>query len=270
MAILGAPDGLFRLTDSDQSVGSFITKEDVIDILDVQEDDLTGLPFRDVGEVVAVDERALHKAWYNGDIPNAPPRNNSSMDEILLTQLISNTLPDAEIEPQVRVGQFKMDLKVTYRGEAKFIEFDGPSHFSISRYGPPRHHPFRKKAIVEEKTGIEVVNWAYWIQRCASNVKVLFDSSVQGYGVLWSTNVHFGEFYFSDSAQIIERINQRFNCERPDGIGYFYGPKTEGRNNPEHPIVQKIANSEESVTRLLPQGFREKNLWLPEKLWNIT
>jgi len=270
MGILGAPEGLFRLADSDQSVGSFIPKEDVIDILDVNEHDLTGLPFKNLGGVMAVDERALQKAWYNGDIPNAPPRNNSSMDEILLRQLISRTLPDAEIEPQVRVGRFKMDLKVTHQGEAKFIEFDGPSHFCISQYGPPKHHPFRKKGIVEEKTGIEVVNWAYWIQRCSSNVRALFDSSVQGYGVLWSTNFHFGDFYFSDSAEIIERINRRFKCDRPDGIGYFYGPRTEERNNPEHPIVEKIANSEESVNRLLPKGFREKHPWLPEKLKSIT
>jgi len=269
MGILGVPAGLFNLADSDRCVGSFISKEDALEIFHVSEEDLRELPFENVGGVLAVDERIIQKAWYNGEIPNSPFPNNLSMDELVLTQLISNTLPSAEIQPQERVGRFKMDLKVTYEGIAKFIEFDGPSHFAISRYGPPKHHPFRKKRIVEEKTGIEVINWAYWIQRCSSNVLALFDRSVQGFGALWSTNIHFGDFYFQDSAQVIQDINQRFNCDRPNGIGYFYGPETESRNNPEHPIVEAIARRKEPIERLLPQGFDDIGKWLPPRLQRV-
>ena len=166
--------------------------------------------------------------------------------------------------------RFKMDLKITHEGKSIFIEFDGPSHFAISRYGPPKHEPFRKKKIVEDETGIEVVNWAYWIQRCKSNVKALFDKDIKGYGVLWSTNIHFGEFYFDDSAEIIEAINNRFNAEHNGGYSYFYGPNTLGRNNPEHPIIEKIVLGNESIERLLPKGYKEKTKWLPAKLLNIT
>lgn len=270
MGILGKPVGLFSLADSDRCVGSFISKEDVLAILQVNETDLGGLPFEDIDGVLAIDERKLQQAWYKGTIPNAPPRNNSSMDELILTQLVSITLPEAEIQPQERIGQFKMDLKVTYGGVSKFIEFDGPSHFAVSRYGPPKHHPFRKKKIVEDRTGVEVINWAYWIQRCSSNVRALFDRSAQGYGALWSTNIHFGDFYFQDSAQVIREINKRFNCDRSNGIGYFYGPETADRNNPEHPIVAKIVSQKESLERLLPSGFDDAEQWLPPKLQRVV
>lgn len=270
MGILGTPVGLFSLADSDRCVGSFISKEDAQAIFLVTEADLGGLPFENMEGVLAIDERKLQQAWYKDKIPNAPPCHNSSMDELILTRLVANTFPDAEIQPQERVGRFRMDMKVTYGGISKFIEFDGPSHFAVSRYGPPKHHPFRKKQIVEERTGIEVINWAYWIQRCSSNVQALFDSSVQGYGALWSTNIHFGDFYFQDSAQVIREINKRFNCDRSNGVGYFYGPETEDRNNPEHPIVEKIAAQKEPVERLLPSGFDDAEQWLPPKLQRVT
>ena len=158
-----------------------------------------------------------------------------------------------------------MDLKITYKEKPIFIEFDGPSHFAISRYGPPKHEPFRKKKIVEDATGIEVVNWAYWIQRCESNVKVLFEKDMKGYGVLWSTNIHFGDFYFENSAEIIESINNRFCVDR-DGYGYFYGPDTFERNNPEHPIVEKILMGETPISKILPKGLIDQEKWLPTKL----
>ncbi len=87
--------------------------------------------------------------------------------------------------------------------------------------------------------------------------------------MLWSTNIHFGDFYFDNSADIIEAINRRFNVEY-NGYSYFYGPNTLCRNNPEHPIIEKIISGSESVKRLLPTGFKEKKPWLPEKLQNIT
>lgn len=269
MAILGKAQGVFSLSNSDSSVGSFLSKEDIKQFLGVNDADLNVLKFKDIDGIEAIDERKVQKAWYSGQIKNAPPVESSSLDEFLLLSIVRKALPGCEIETQVKVKRFKMDLKITHQGKSLFIEFDGPSHFAISRYGPPKHEPFRKKKIVEEETGIEVVNWAYWIQRCESNIKVLFDNSIKGYGVLWSTNVHFGDFYFDDSAEIIESINNRFNADR-DGIGYFYGPNTFGRSNPEHPIIEKIISGNEPIGRLLPKGFKDKDRWLPEKLRNIT
>lgn len=269
MAILGKAQGVFSLSNSDSSVGSFLSKEDIKQFLGVNDADLDVLKFRDIDGVEAIDERKVQKAWYSGQINNAPPVESSSLDEFLLLSIVHKALPGCDIERQIKVKRFKMDLKITYQGKSLFIEFDGPSHFAISRYGPPKHEPFRKKKIVEEETGIEVVNWAYWIQRCESNVKALFDKSIKGYGVLWSTNVHFGDFYFDDSAEIIEAINNRFNADH-NGYGYFYGPSTLGRNNPEHPIIEKIIVGNEPIGRLLPKGLADKKRWLPVKLQNIT
>lgn len=270
MAILGKAQGIFELKNSDMAVGSFLSKNDIKNFLGVNDSDLSVLKFKDIDGVLAIDERKVQKAWYSGQITNAPPVECSSLDEFLLLSIVKAALPGCEIERQIKIKRFKMDLKITHNGKTIFVEFDGPSHFAISRYGTPKHEPFRKKKIVEDETGIEVVNWAYWIQRCTSNVKALFDDTVKGYGVLWSTNIHFGDFYFDDSAQIIELINNRFNSDHGDSYGYFYGPDTLGRNNPEHPIIEKITSGQEPIERLLPKGYKDKTRWLPEKLLNIT
>ena len=270
MAILGKPQGIFELKNSDVSIGSFLTKEDIKEFLGVADKDLDFLKFKTIDDVEVIDERKIQKAWYGGEINNAPPVEFSSLDEFLLISIIREALPGCDIERQIRIKRFKMDFKITYQGHSVFVEFDGPSHFAISRYGPPKHEPFRKKKIVEDETGIEVVNWAYWIQRCTSNVKALFDKNIKGYGVLWSTNVHFGDFVFDDSAQTIEAINSRFNAEHEGGFGYFYGENTLGRNNPEHPIIEKILQRKENLERLLPKGFKDESRWLPKKLIKIT
>jgi len=266
MSTLGSPQGIFDLKNSDKCVGSFFSKNDVKEFLGVSDDDINCLKFEVINGVEVIDERKIQKAWYNGKINNAPEVGCSSLDELLLIAIIREALPSCEIERQIKIKRFKVDFKITYEGKSKFIEFDGPSHFAISRYGTPKHEPFRKKKIIEDETGIEVINWAYWIQRCTSNVKALFDERIKGYGVLWGTNIHFGDFYFNNSAQIIEIINSRFNVERNGGFGYFYGGNTAGRNNPEHPIIEKIIQQRESVERLLPKGFESREKWLPEKI----
>jgi len=266
MAILGRPKGIFNLKNSDKCVGSYITKKDIKKFLNVNDSDIDFLKFKLIEGEKVIDERKLQKAWYNGEINNSPPVECSSLDEFFLISIIREALPSCNIERQIRIKRFKMDLKITHEGKSIFVEFDGPSHFAISRYGPPKHEPFRKKKIVEDETGTEVVNWAYWVQRCTTNVQALFDEKIKGYGVLWSTNVHFGDFYFNNSSEIIETINSRFNLERNGGFSYFYGESTAGRNNPEHPIIEKILQGKEKIERLLPKGFESKERWLPEKL----
>jgi hypothetical protein len=86
---------------------------------------------------------------------------------------------------------------------------------------------------------------------------------VNGLGVLWSTNVHFGTFVFPDSAQVIENINNRFRATRDGGCGYFYGPSTEGRNNPEHPVIAQIQQGKKSIELLLPRDHNNIEQWVP-------
>ncbi len=267
MAILGRPEGIFDLNHSDKFVGSYLTKSDVMEILNISDDDLKSIIFENIDGNEVIDERRIQKLWYDNKIPNAIPADKSSLDELILVAIIKRTYPNIQIERQITVKRFSMDLKLTLEGYPPlFIEFDGPSHFALSRYGPPKHEPFRKKNIVEDATGLEVVNWAYWIQRCSSNVKALFDKSIKGYGVLWSTEIHFGMFLFENSANIIESITKRFNAVDETGFGYFYGPQTRGRNNPEHPIIEKIKNGKENIGLLIPKGHEDRNYWLSEKL----
>jgi hypothetical protein len=165
--------------------------------------------------------------------------------------------------------RYSMDLKLILDKKEIFIEFDGPSHFVISQYGPPKRHPFKKRDSVQEKTGIEVINWAYWIQRCSANVRALFDKNINGYGALWSTVMHFGMFFFDDSAQIIETISKRFNAVDENGYGYFYGPNTKNRNNPKHPIIKKKKNGDVNLDAILPKNYKERNYWIPDELKQI-
>ena len=267
MTILGRPEGIFDLNDIDKCVGSYLTKADVKEILKVSDNDLSAINFIIIDGNEVVDERQIQKLWYDNKIPNAIPVGKSSLDELLLIAIIKQTFPKIEIERQISVKRFSMDLKLTLEGKSPvFIEFDGPSHFAISRYGPPKNEPFRKKKIVEDATGIEVINWAYWIQRCSSNVKVLFDNTINGYGVLWSTEIHFGMFVFENSAEIIETITKRFNAVDESGFGYFYGGQTRERNNPEHPVIEKIKSGRIDVGHIIPKGCADRNFWLPEKL----
>jgi hypothetical protein len=147
-------------------------------------------------------------------------------------------------------------------------EFDGPQHFTISEYGLPKD-PRNKKKRVEDLTGIEVVNWPYWINRCESNVRVLFDRQVTGYGAIWSAKpgALFGSFTFDDSAALIEQFTSRFNAVSEEGYGYFYGPNTRNRRNPEHPIINEIMTDKKPRTVLLPKGYTDEKRWLPAVLW---
>lgn len=268
MGILGKPQGVFDLNDSDRCVGSFLQKTDLSEILNVSDKDLAALSFVTIDNQELIDERKVQKAWYKGEIPNAPSPKNSSLDELILRKIIEKTYPNCKIETQLKVGRFKMDFYLKKGDKEIYLEFDGPSHFAISRFGVPNHEPFRKKKIVEEKTGIEVVNWPYWMQRCSANVKALFQTDTNGLGVLWSTNIHFGDFYFENSAEIIQTINKRFNADDEMGVGYFYGPESKERNNPEHPVIEQIISNKTSINKIIPKGSKNDDYWLPKKLKN--
>jgi hypothetical protein len=269
MGTLGKPDGLFSLLDSDRSVGSFLSRRDIKEILSVSDNDLKDISFMRIDNFEFADERIIQKLWYHNKIPNAILPDKSSLDELILIAIIKQAYPQINIERQVRVKRFQLDLKLNLNGKEIFIEFDGPSHFTPSQYRAIPSDPFRKKNIVEDETGIEVVNWAYWIQRCTSNVKALFETDIQGYGVLWSTEIHFGHFFFNDSAEMIETITKRFNAIDNTGYGYFYGGNTRQRNNPEHPIIEKIKTGKANVETILPRGYKDRNYWLPDKLKNL-
>ena len=118
MAILGRPQGVFELNNSDKSIGSFFTKDDIKEFLGVNDSDVDFLKFKVVDGFEVIDERKIQKAWYGGEINNAPPVECSSLDEFILISIIREALPNCEIERQIRIKRFKMDFKITYKGKS--------------------------------------------------------------------------------------------------------------------------------------------------------
>lgn len=270
MSILGRPQGIFDLRNSDVAVGSLIHKHEVKEILSLPESSLETIPFKQRHGLEVIDERELQKLWYSGKIAGAPDsrirRAQTSLDEMILVQLMRITYPNAIVEHQVQWGRKNIDLRATVNGTTKLIEFHGPSHFAPSQYKKNPEDPLIRKNQIEQDFGVECVLWPYWIQRCASNIRAIFEYNIQGFGVLWSTNVHFGTFSFSNSAQIIENLSAKFRASRNNGYGYFYGPNTENRNNPEHPIIEQIRNQKKDKSILVPKGCDDINRWLPSCL----
>lgn len=242
MGILGKPQNIFDLNNTDKAIGSYISKQDICKILKVNESDLVNLDFKTIDGLEVIDERKLQNAWYNNDITNAllsrVENSKVSLDELILIAIIKITYPTAQIDTQVEWGRRRIDMKVSVNGLTKFIEFTGPGHFT-SQYGPP-NNPLKRKGEIQKEFSEECNIWPYWIQRCSRNVKAIFEDNVSGLGVLWSTNIHFGSFSYDNSAEIIETITSQFSAVDDHGYGYFYGPNTRGRDNPEHPVIDKI------------------------------
>jgi hypothetical protein len=270
-SILGKSSGLFKLDDSDKCTGSFFKITDLAEIFSVPKSSFSNLPVQKLEGVEAIDEKDVQSAWYRGGIPHAPEtkvRNFSrSFDELVLAAIIRRTYPDSEIEEQVKWGRKSLDFIVRRPNlEPKIVEFQGPGHFAPGRFAREILHPSIRKDSAQNDFGFEYIDWPYWIQRCESNVKAIFEPGVQGYGLLWSANVHFGEFVFEDSAKVILEMSSRFNALRDGGLSYIYGPETEGRNNVEHPIIRSIKNGRTSVLKVLPKGYSDPALWLPPSI----
>lgn len=268
MGMLGAPHGLFDLNNSDNNVGSYITEMDTCDFLNIKSEDLDGLKFISINGCRAIDERDLQSAFNNNNIKNAPNNKSGnariSLDEYILIKIIQKTYPTSIIEHQVKWGRKKVDLRVTVNGVSKIIEFHGPFHF-IPRF-KGLEDPFIRKKQTEDHFKIECIIWPYWIQRCSRNVRAIFEDDVSGLGALWSAGVYFNKFHFSNSAEIIENISDRFKAKRNNSIGYFYEKGKNTRIKPEHPIIDKVIKGKKNRSILLPKGFIDKEKWLPDCL----
>ena len=245
--MVGKPCGIFDLEKSDNFCGSFIKKKDVEKIFGNSNFD-----FKTLNEEEVVDEKILQKKWYESN-------SKISLDEIILKNIIELTYPNAIINQQIRIGRFLMDLYVQIEEKKFFIEFDGPSHFMITKYGEPKNI-FIKKEKIEDITGIQVINWPFWIQKCSSNIKAIVEKS-EGFGALWNCDIFFSQFIFD--ADFIVKLNEQFNCYK-NGYGYFYEEWKGERNKPEHFILEKIRNGEKNENILLPIGYRNKEMWLPK------
>lgn len=271
MAVLGKGSGVFSLSLSDQNVGSYISLRDLAEIFEVTDEILLPLPTVLIDGQEFANELDVHKFWHQNLLPGAPPskiRNaNRSLDELIVAALFRRVYPNIEISQQVKWGRRSLDFVLEHQDFGKkVLEFHGPSHFATGRFAREIQDPFVRKSEIEDAFGVECVIWPYWIQRCESNVRAVFETDTRGYGALWSAQSLFGDFVFPNSAEIIERISERFNAARGGAYGYFYGPDSEGRKNPEHPIVSRIREGKVSISRLIPLGSQNDAAWLPQSL----
>lgn len=272
MAWIGGSAGVFRLHDSDDNCGSMVSLGDAAEIFDVAVRELaqladTLLPITEVDGEKFVNELDLHKAWGKGAIPSAPPPRigsaKRSLDELILMKLIKIAYPKSSMTPQKKAGRQQADLFVDVDGNQVAVEFFGPSHF-IQQYSTEIKPPDERKTSIEGHLGCECVIWPYWIQRCESNVRALFDRTAKGKASVWSTKAHFGEFVFPDSSEIIVGLSSRFNAIGADGIGYMY-LDSHTKNKPVHPIVKRIMDGKAKRDRLIPRGSEKPSaFWLPE------
>ena len=268
MAWIGKSHGVFKLHESDSYCGSFLSVPDAAEILGVNEDCLYPYANRDNDGQLWVSELDLHKRWGARDILSPHPCKvgaaKRSFDELILERLIKITFPNAIVNIQVPFGRKKLDIVVSHERVTKGIEFLGPSHF-IQQYQRELKSPLERKQEAEDTLGYECVLWPYWIQRCATNVCAIFDSSVAGLASVWSTKAHFGDFQLYESARIIHTITKRFRAFREDGIGYMY--LSNHTQKPVHPIIDQIAKGKSRVERLIARdNFLEKRFWIPPTL----
>lgn len=197
----------FDLHDSDNKIGGLFHKKDVQEILNISSEDFRSFYNELFIKSDYVDENDLQLCYYK----NRTNR-NITFDELLLSRLIKTVYPDAIIEHQIRIGKYVVDLKVTVNNISVFIEFEGIHHFKSIKYGKPKS-VLIKKEFVEQTTGLKLFNWAFWISRCETNVKRLFDNSITGRGSIFSSKYLFNDFDIDEADNIIKNINNQFGIE---------------------------------------------------------
>ena len=263
------PTGRFSLLTSNTYCGSYFSLNDLKIIFNNSDDDYPTIKFNNKH---LVDETEISRAWYSGQIKTSLPLivngKKRSFDELILSTLIKITYPDAIIEPQIKIGRKTIDLLVIHNNTKKIIEFLGPIHFIKCKQNYNYElKPFseRKKSI-EDESGIECIDWPYWIQRCENNVRAIFESNVQGQCAMWSSKALFGDFYFEDSGPQILELTDRFKAAEGRTMGYMY-EKTDGK--PEHPIIKEI-HAGKSEMILLPKGNQQDTeFWMPENAFDM-
>ena len=278
MSWLDKPQGLFRLSESDKYVGSFISKEDVKEIMDISDADLKKVKFETMNGIEVIDESNLKKVWEDGDISHAPchycGNTKVSLDELILAAIIKRTYPSARVERQIKMGKNRIDIWAELNGEGFFIEFDGPGHFKKGRKGKMPESPLIRKQRVEEffaKDGFKCYIWPYWIQRCSVNLRILVEKKITecGRGALWSSKSYFQNYDIEHATEIISDLTAQFRAAPDGNYGYFYeGSDTEMLHKPEHFIIKEILSGAKDYHLLIPPGidYIEEDKWLPQSI----
>lgn len=247
------PNGTYSLDNCDNQTGSFFSKTDLEKIFKC-----FNIKIKLNSDII--DEYSLNKYLSTHKI--LPHR--SSFDEYLIAYLLINSKKPPSVVHQYKVGRYHCDLLVKYPNKSFIIEFLGPSHFCLTKYGIPKN-PLERSKIIEDISGIEVINWPYWIHRCYKNLKCLFEKNSNGIAAIWNSKFLFSDFYFENSAEIILDINKNFNILN---MGKSYTLNPDGFTKPEHPVLKSIRINREKLFKLIPKSLNQidTSYWLPEEL----
>jgi len=287
MSTLGKGTGNFSLSDSDHCVGSYFSVDDIITILDIdisyQSKIIDYLIQNDIYENGVVDEGNFFKHYRKlKNTYSIEKCGKSNWDELVLLAIIKRCYPNAEYQAQYPIVIDRetkyVDLYVNNGQKKLLIEFDGPSHFAKTQFGYPEKDPLLRVQKAQDATGIEMIKWPFWIQRCERNVKIIFEGTQkkQGFGALWSTNVLFNSFIIDRPTETIKKLTQQFNAEDDDGIGYFYGTEdltdSFGRKQYIHPLIAKSKKRKLNLQKFIPNDadMSDYHYWLPRQLWEIA
>ena len=281
-------DGLFELSDSDNHVGSLYTVEDMMTILSIPTENHESFYkevkrrklLSDTGRVI--EPKLFKKGSYKNkrierwkilmdSLSSEKPKNKQSLSELELKAVIEKIYgASISIETQSNIGNNVLDIKANYKGTEYYIEFLGPYHFKddVNIFKDKE-----RKFNLEEKLGVKIIEWPYWIQLCERNVKIAFGENLEGRGAIWGSEILFGESSDAVKQKIIS-LSENFHAIRKDGIGYFYEEWRDNDGNmikPAHPIIDKIKGGEETIDILLPMNVNDEgvNFWLPKDLWSL-
>lgn len=276
MGFLYKGQGVFSLNNTDNSVGSLFTVEDLIQILEIEESKkqefVEALKQNKVLKNGLVDEINLykHKLYkiLKDNYSEIKTPISASFDECVLKaifKLAFNDDKDLKIEQQVNIsGKKRADFLITYRGEKKYVEFVGPEHF-ISVYGDEIKNPLERRELNLE---YEMIIWPYWIKRCIKNARVIFNDKEKGEGALWTSKAYFSNFTIDNPSDTIIKLSHRFNAVEEDGIGSYYIKKDANGKQIEHKLINDVMKNHKYLYKFIPKGAGDDiKFWVPKLLW---
>jgi hypothetical protein len=282
------PNGIFNLENSDITVSDYYTIRDIVSMINPRlrnDSQISEIFIREnfnnlicnIEDTDVIDEiSGFKEIWNNNQIFNRKlrPHNVQNHYELVLYNIFTRVVGEGNVHVQYQINNMghRYDFMVEHNDRNFLIEFEGIGHYKITRGNIPVYPLLQLNQFNNED--FHLVLWPYWIQRCELNLKVILGIENFGLGAIWSSNYHFGEFPWDNSYEIITSLNNQFNIDRNGSIGYIYGPETEGRNNPENPVVANILNPHRVAwtveSKLIPHGtpMGNRNYWLPEILRN--
>lgn len=204
----------------------------------------------------------IFKELNSGLSDNDKLLNVDSFDELVLYQLLCDSIGRENVKTQYPIGNKKYDFLVTHNDRKYLIEFEGIGHF----YGEKLKNPLLKKVNFpnDEYT---LILWPYWIKKCKTNIEIVLHQNIgqQGIGAIWSSDKHFNEIELERPSEIIMELNSQFNICDLKGIGHFYYSSSR--------IISQINNPRSTnwtKDRLVPKDINLENdeyrYWLPNQL----